>query len=108
MYTSHVKGLNSSSLSDMSHSKWIFDSRASHHKSFDNKSFLSLNNVSSMLIMTADETPMPLLNIGYVSIIKMSLFDVYYIHILTLSLAYVSHLCDSGYFIIFSSTSYYG
>ncbi|PNX63832.1 gag-pol polyprotein, partial [Trifolium pratense] len=61
---SYVKGLNPSSLSSISSSIWIFDSGASHHMSYDCKSFLSLNPTSSMSVMTADGTPMSLAGIG--------------------------------------------
>ncbi|CAJ2639186.1 unnamed protein product [Trifolium pratense] len=54
--------------------------------------------------MTADGTPMPLAGIGSVSTSNLSLPDVYYIPNLTLSLASVSQLCDSGYSVMFSST----
>jgi hypothetical protein len=55
--------------------------------------------------MTADGTPMSLAGIGSVSTPNMSFSDVYYIPDLTLSLASVSQLCDSGYSVMFSSTS---
>ncbi|KAK2455371.1 hypothetical protein QL285_002829 [Trifolium repens] len=57
-----------------------------------------------MSVMTADGTPMPLAGIGSVSTSNLSLSDVYYIPNLTLSLASVSQLCDSGYSVMFSST----
>lgn len=66
-----------------------------------------LNLSSFMLVMIANYTRKPLAYIDYVSTINMSLSDVYYILILTLSLAYVSQLCNSSYSIIFYSTSYY-
>jgi hypothetical protein len=105
MSASSVKGLNSSNMSGMSPSIWILDSGASHHMSYDNNSFVSLKPASSMSVMTADGTPMPLAGIGSVRTPNMSFSDVYYIPSLTLSLASVSQLCDSGYSVTFSSTS---
>jgi transposase InsO family protein len=105
MSASSVKGLNSSNMSGMSPSIWILDSGASHHMSYDNNSFVSLKPASSMSVMTADDTPMPLAGIGSVRTPNMSFSDVYYIPSLTLSLASVSQLCDSGYSVTFSSTS---
>ncbi|PNX59249.1 gag-pol polyprotein, partial [Trifolium pratense] len=65
----------------MSSSIWILDSGASHHMSYDHKSFLSLNSKPSMSVMTADGTLMPIAGIG--------------------------QLCDSGYSVMFSSTHCY-
>jgi hypothetical protein len=104
---SSIKGLTPSNLSGISSSVWIFDSGASHHMSYDRKSFLSLNSTSSMSVMTADGTPMPLAGIGSVSTSNLSLSDVYYIPNLTMSLVSVSQLCDSGYSVMFSSTHCY-
>lgn len=73
--------------------------------SYDDKSFVSMNPVSSMSVMTADGTPMPLAGIGSVSTSNLSLSNVYHIPKLTLSLASVSQLCYFGYSIIFSSNS---
>lgn len=55
--------------------------------------------------MTVDGTHMPLVGIGFVSAPNLSFSDVYYIPNLTLSIASVSQLCDSGYSVMFSSTS---
>ncbi|CAJ2637857.1 unnamed protein product [Trifolium pratense] len=104
---SYVKGLTPSNLSGISSSIWIFDSGASHHMSYDRKSFLSLNPTSSMSVMTADGTPMSLAGIGSVSTSNLSLSDVYYIPNLTMSLVSISQLCDSGYSVMFSSTHCY-
>lgn len=57
--------------------------------------------------MIDDDKLMPLSSIGHVSTTNMSLSNVYYIPGLTLSLAYVSQLCYSGYSVTFSFTSYY-
>lgn len=89
----------------MSSSIWIIDSRALHHMSYDDKSFASLNPSLFMSVMLVDGTPMSLASIGSISTTNMSHSDVYYIHSLTLSLAYVSQLCDFGYSVTFSSTS---
>lgn len=100
-----IKGLNSYSLSGMSSSIWIFDSGASHHMSYDNKLLVSLNNSSTLLVMTVDSTHMSLAGIDSASTTNTSLSDVYYTPSLTLSLAFVSQLCDSDYFVTFSSIS---
>ncbi|PNX95116.1 SPX domain-containing protein 1-like, partial [Trifolium pratense] len=60
MFASSIKGLNPSSLSDISSSIWILDYGASHHMSYDHKSFVSLNPKSSMSVLTADGTHMPI------------------------------------------------
>lgn len=73
--------------------------------SYDAKSFMSLNTAPSMSVMTADGTHMPLAVSGYVYTPNLSFFDVYYISNLTLSLVFVSQLCDSDYSVMFSSTS---
>src|ERR1051325_1140183 len=75
--------------------------------SYDHKSFASLNLASFMSILTANGTLMPVSSVGSVSTTKLSLSDVYYIPNLTLSLASISQLCDSGYSIVFSSKSCY-
>lgn len=69
---------------------WILDLGASHHMSYDFKSFVSLNIAPSMSVMTADGTHMPLAGIGFVSTPNLSFYDVYYIPNLTLSLASVN------------------
>jgi len=94
-------------MSSMSPPIWILDYGASHHISYDDKSFVSLSYALSLSIRTADGTPMPLASIGSISTPNLSFFDVYYIPNLTLSLASVSQLCDSGYSVMFSSTSCY-
>ncbi|XP_020596126.1 uncharacterized protein LOC110036103 [Phalaenopsis equestris] len=57
-------GLPSSSSSVISSSIWILDSGASHHMSSNFTSFVSLHPASSVSVMTADDTPMPLAGIG--------------------------------------------
>lgn len=107
IYASSIKGLTPFNLSGISSSMWIFDSGASHHMSYDHKSFAYLNLSSSISIMTTNGTSMPVAGVGYVSITNLSLFVVYYILNLTLSLASVSQLCDSNYPVVFSSISCY-
>lgn len=46
---------------------WVLDFGASYHMSYDPKSFVSLNNVSSIPVMTIDCTPMPLDGTGSAS-----------------------------------------
>jgi len=99
-----IKVSTPSDLSGISSSIWILDSGASNHMSYDRNSFLSLNPTSSLSVLTADGTPMPLGGIGSVSTSKLSLSNVYYIPNLTLSLVSISQLCDSSYSITFSST----
>nr|KYP41421.1 hypothetical protein KK1_037215 [Cajanus cajan] len=45
--------------------------------------------------------------LGFVSTSHLSILDVYYIPNFTLSLIYVSQLCDSRYLVLLSSTSYH-
>ena len=99
------RGLPYSGLSGISSPIWILDSGASHHMSSDFKSFVSLHSASSVSVMTADGTHMPLAGTGSVSTSHLSISDVYYIPNLTLNLVSVSQLCDSGYSVFFSSTS---
>lgn len=75
--------------------------------SYDSKSFISLNTTPSISVMTVDGTHMPLADIGSISTPNLSFSYVYYIPNLTLSLASVSQLCDSGYLIMFYSTTCY-
>ena len=57
--------------------------------------------------MTTDGTPMPLAGVGYVVThnLSLSLYNVYHILNLTLNLAFVGQLCDSGNLVTFSSSS---
>lgn len=71
----------------------------------DSKSFVSLYPSSSVSVMTADGTPMPLAGVGSVVTPHLSLSNVYHIPKLKLNLVSVSQLCDSGYSVSFSSTS---
>lgn len=104
MYASSIKCSNYSSQSSMSPSTWILNYGTSHHMSYDDKAFVSLNPFSCMPVMTVDGTHMPLVGIGSVSTTNISLFYFYYILSLTLSLPSISQLCDSSYSITFSST----
>lgn len=73
----------------------------------DLSSFVSLSLNSSIEIVTADGTPMPLIGIGSLVTSCLSLPDVYYILSLTLNLVSVSQLCESGYLVYFSSSNCY-
>lgn len=55
--------------------------------------------------MNADGTHMPLVGTGPFSTSSLYVSAVYYIPNLTLSFAFVSQLCDSGYDVNFSKTS---
>ena len=48
----------------MSFSMWILDSSASHHMSPNSSCFASMSRSSSILVMTADGTHMPLASVG--------------------------------------------
>ncbi|CAI8588773.1 unnamed protein product [Vicia faba] len=73
MSASSVKGLISSNLSSISSSIWILDSGVSHHMSYDHKSFASLNLASSVSLLTADGTPMPI-SVNYVILVIQLFF----------------------------------
>lgn len=102
MVASSSNGLSSSSLSSVSSSNWVLGSGASHHMSYDPRSFASLNLVLFISVTTVDGTPMPLASTGSVSTSNLSLSNVYFIH-----LAFIGKLCDSGYLVFFSSTNCY-
>ena len=91
--------------SGMSYSIWILDSGASHHMSPDSSYFTSKSHSSSILVMTVDDTPMPLVGVGSVITPNLSLSIVYHISNLTLNLASVGQLYDSGNLVTFSSSS---
>ena len=82
--------------SGMSHSEWVLDSGASHHMSPDSSSFTSVSPLSSIPVITADDTPMPLAGVGSVVTPHFSLPNVYLIPKLKLNLASVGQICDSG------------
>jgi hypothetical protein len=91
------------STSGMSHSEWVLDSGASHHMSPDSSSFTFVSPLSSIPIMTADDTLMPLAGVGSVVTPHLSLPNVYLIPKLKLNLASVGQICDSSdYLVMFS------
>ena len=69
--------LSSGMTSGMSSGVWVLDSGASNHMSPDSSSFVSLCSASSLLVLIADGTPMPLTNIGSVVIPYLSLSLVF-------------------------------
>ena len=95
------------SSSGMSHSKWVLDSGASHHMSPDSLSFTSVSLSPSIPIMTVDDTLMPLAGVGFIITPHLSLSNVYLIPNLKLNLASVGQLCDSGDYLVISSSSFY-
>jgi hypothetical protein len=94
------------SSSGMSHSKWVLDSGASHHMSPDSLSFTSVSPLSSIPVMTADGTHMPLAGVGSVVTPHMSLPNVYLIPQLKLNLVFVSQICDFGDYLVMFSGSF--
>jgi hypothetical protein len=92
--------------SGMSHSEWVLDSDASHHMSPDSSSFTSVSLLSSIPVMTADGTPMPLAGVGSVITPHLSLPNVYLIPKLKLNLASVGQICDSGDYLVMFSGSF--
>jgi len=90
----------------MSHSEWVLDSGASHHMSPDSSSFTSVSPLSSIPVMTADGTPMPLAGVGSVVTPHLSLPNVYLIPKLKLNLASVGQICDSGDYLVMFSGSF--
>ena len=93
------------SSSGMSHSEWVLDSCVSHHMSSDSSSFTSMSPSSSIPVMTANDTPMPLAGVGYVIEPHLSIPNVYLIPNLKLNLASVGQICDSGdYSVMFSGS----
>jgi len=63
----------------MSHSKWVLDSCASHHMSPDSLYFTYVSPSSSIPVMTADGTLMPLAGVGSIVTPHLSLPNVYLI-----------------------------
>ena len=104
--SSHID-LSSSSPSSISSSLWVLDSGASHHMSPDLSSFVSLSPNSSMSVMTANGTPMPLVGVGSIVTPSLSLSNGYDIPSLTLNLVSVSQLCQLGYSVSFSFSTFY-
>jgi len=79
---------------------------ASHHISPDSSSFTSVSPLSFILVMTADDTPMPLVGVGSIVTPHLSLPDVYLIPKLKLNLASVGQICDSGDYLVMFSGSF--
>jgi len=94
------------SSSGMSHSEWVLDSGASHHMSPDSSSFTSVSPLSSIPVMTADDSPMPLAVVGSVVTPHLSLPNVYLIPKIKLNLASVGQKCDSGDYLVMFSGSF--
>jgi hypothetical protein len=108
MFASSSVGQLPHSFSGISHSEWILNSCASHHISPDSLSFASMTPSSFIPTMTADDTLMPLANVGSVVTPHLSLLNVFLIPKLTLNLASVGQLCDfDNYLVIFSFFFYY-
>ncbi|GJY68580.1 gag-pol polyprotein [Tanacetum coccineum] len=78
-------------------SKWISDSGATRHIPYLLLQFISLNLHSSKSIVAANCDFVPLPDIGLVDTPFVVSSDVYYIPCLTINLASVSKICDSGY-----------
>jgi len=73
--------------------------------SSDSSSFTSVSPLSSIPVMTADGTLMPLAGVGSVVIPHLSLSNVYLIPKLKLNLAFVGQIYDSGdYLVVFSGS----
>jgi len=69
----------------------------------DSSSFTYVSSLSSIFFMTADGTHMPLADVNFVVTLHLSLPNIYLIPKLTLNLAFIDQLYDSGnYFVIFS------
>jgi hypothetical protein len=74
-----------------------------HIMSLNSSSFTYMFYLPFILIMTIDDTLMPLISVGSVVTPHLFLLNVYLILKLTLNLASVDHLCDSNdYLVIFS------
>ena len=67
------------SSSGMSHSEWVLDSSVLHHMSLNSSSFTYVSPSSSIPVMTADGTLMPLVGVGSVVTPHLSLPNVYLI-----------------------------
>ena len=78
----------------------VLDSGASHHMSPDSSSFAFVSLLSSIPIMTANGTPMPLAGVGSVVTPQLSLSNVYLILNPILNLDSISQLCDSGNYLV--------
>jgi hypothetical protein len=94
------------SSSGMSHSEWVLDSGAFHHMSPYSSSFISVSPLSSIPIMTADNTLMPLAGVGSIVTPHLSLPNVYLIPKLKLNLASVGQIYDSSDYLVMFSGSF--
>ena len=102
MYVSSLVGQLPHSSSGMPYSEWVLDSDASYHMSPDSSSFTYVSHSPSILVMTVDDTFMPLTSVGFVVTPYLFLFNVYLILKLKLNLASIGQLCDFGdYLVIF-------
>jgi len=90
----------------MSHSEWVLDSGASRHMSSDSSSFISVSPLSSIPVMTVDDTLMPLAGVGSIVTPHLSLPNIYLIPKLKLNLASVGQICDSGDYLVMFSGSF--
>jgi hypothetical protein len=94
------------SSSGMSHSEWVLDSGVSHHISSDSSSFTFVSPLSSIPVMTVDDTFIPLAGVGSVVTPHLSLLNVYLIPKLKLNLAFVDQIWDSSDYLIMFSGSF--
>ena len=102
---SHVMSTPSLGMSSsMSSGIWVLDFGVSNHMSHDLSSFASLCPASSLHVLTADGTPMPLTCVGSVVTPHLSLSSVYHVLNLFMNLVSIGQLCDVGYLVLFSST----
>jgi hypothetical protein len=58
--------------------------------------------------MTADDTFKPLTSVGSVVIPHFFLFNFYFFPKLTLNLAFIGQLCDSGNYLVIFSSLFFG
>jgi hypothetical protein len=63
----------------MSHSEWVLDSDASHYMSPDSSSFTSVFPLLSILVMTVDDTLMPLTGVGSIVTPHSYFFSSYFL-----------------------------
>jgi len=84
----------------MSHFEWILDFYASHYMFPDSSSFTSISPSPSIPVMTADNTLMPLVSVGYVVTPHLSLPNIYLISKLKLNFASVGRICDSSDYLV--------
>ena len=66
----------------------------------DSSSFTFVSLLSSIPVMTADGTPMPLVGVGSIVTPHLSLPNVYLIPKLKLNLGSVGQKCDSGDYLV--------